>query len=99
MSTSGMEERLPGGEGGRGSCGLSRLRFVLEGAERDLRRVKDVAALLRGDGADEYAVGRAGDEVADAFVAAKKGHGVAVSLVRFVGREDFVHAVGVAIHD
>ena len=85
------------------SCGggFSRFGLVMEGAERDLRRVEELAAFLVGNGADEYAVGRASDEVADVFVSGKKGHGVAVSRARVLGRVDsvLVFVVPIAIVD
>ena len=95
-----LKKRLPEGEGvGGTSCGggFSRFRLVMEGAERDLRRVEELTAFLVGNGADEYAVGRAGDEVADVFVSGKKGHGAAVSLSRVNGREDSVAVFVVSI--
>jgi len=63
----------PGGGGGRGSCGFSRFGLAMEGGEGDLGGVKDAAALLWWNGADEDAVGRAGDKVADTFEAGKQG--------------------------
>src|SRR5271157_742051 len=65
----------------------------MEGAERDLRRVEEPAAFLGGNGADEYAVGRAGDEVADVFVTGKRGHGDAVGRARVLGRKVSVAAL------
>ncbi len=65
----------------------------MEGAERDLGRVKELAAFLGGNGADENAVGGAGDEVADVFVTGKRGHGDAVSRARVLGRKVSVAAL------
>lgn len=96
----GWERGSQRGRGeGVGSCGggVSRFGFVMEGAERDLRRVEDLAAFFGWYRADEYAVRGASDEVADAFVAGKQGHGVAIRLVCLPGREEFVQAFSIAI--
>jgi len=75
-------------------CGSGFLRFrvATKGCERDLGRVQERAALLGRNGADEDAAGRAGNEVADAVVAGELGHGVAVSLGRFLGCVELVES-------
>lgn len=60
----------------------------MHGVEGDLGSVKELAAPFWRDGANEDAVGGAGDEVADAFVAGEHGHDVAVGGAPFLGRPD-----------
>lgn len=57
----------------------------MEDIEGNLGSVKELAASFGGDGADEDAVGGAGDEVADAFVAGKHRHGATVGRAPFLG--------------
>ena len=64
----------------------------MEGAERDLRGVEELAALGGGNGFDEDGVGQASDEVADVFVSGKWRHGVAVRLAGLLGGEVLVRA-------
>jgi len=64
----------------------------MESRERDLSSVKELIGPLCGNGFDEDAVGGAGDEVADVFVAAQRGHGAAIGGAGGVGGEDFVDA-------
>ena len=62
-----------------------RFRLVMEGGERDLRGVEKLVGPLFGNRTNEYAVGRASDEVSDAFKTGKRGHGFAVSGAGLVG--------------
>ena len=64
-----------------------------EGIEGDLGGVDEPSAYFGGNGANEDAMGRAGDEIADALVAGEQGHGVAVGFPGFNGREDLVWLV------
>lgn len=68
--------------------------LVTECAEGDLRGVEELGAVLAQDGADEHPVRGAGDEIADAFIASERGHGVAVGVVSVVGGEDIIFAFG-----
>ena len=56
-----------------------------------------MAALFRRNGAEEDAVRRAGDEVADAFVAGEQGHGVAIGFGSGPGGRDIVLVVVIRI--
>ena len=67
---------------------LSRFRLPLDQAEGDLGGVEELAAPFGRDGADEDAVGGAGYEVADAFIADEHGHGVAVGLGCVLSRKE-----------
>ena len=70
------------------------LGLVTERAERDLRGVKKLGAVLAEDDVHEHAVGSAGDEIADALVVGERRHGAAVSLVSVVGGVDLVFSSG-----
>jgi hypothetical protein len=70
-----------------GSGGFSRFWLVIQGDERDLRRVQELVGPLFGNRVDEYAVSRASDEVADVFITDKRGHGFAESRTGIVGCE------------
>ena len=63
-----------------------------EGGERDPSRVQKLVAHLLGNRPNEYAVGRAGDEVANVFLTGQRGHGFAVSGAGVMGGEGPVHA-------
>jgi len=63
---------------GGGYSGIGRFALVLDRGHGDPGCVEDLAAPVLRDGSYEDAVGGAGDEIADAFVAGKDGHGVAV---------------------
>jgi len=69
-----------------------RFRLLFKRTERDLRRVEKLGGLLFGNLVNEDAVGRAGDEVADAFIIGKRGHGFAVCGAGLVGGEKHVYA-------
>jgi hypothetical protein len=64
----------------------------MERGKRDLRGVEELVGPLLGNCLDEDAVGRASEEVADAFITGKRGHGFAVSRAGLVGGEDLVRA-------
>jgi len=64
----------------------------MEGCERDLSSIEELVGPLFWNRVDEYAVGRAGDEVADAFIIGKRGHGFAVCGAGLVGGEKHVYA-------
>lgn len=86
------------GRGGGGSWGgFGWFALTGECAEGDLGGVEELSALIAGDGADEDAVGGAGDEVADALKAGEDGHGVAVGVARLPVCKDFVQASAVAL--
>ena len=55
--------------------------------------MKKLAALLLWDGADQDAVGGAGEEIADSLLAGEHGHGVAVGLARVSGGKYLVDVV------
>ena len=59
--------------GGWGSGGSSAFLLVIQGGERDLRRIEKLVGPLLWNRVDEYALGYAGDEVADAALADKRG--------------------------
>lgn len=65
-----------------------------EEAEGDLGGVEDLAAAVGLDGADENAVGGAGDEVADAVGAGEERHGAGVGFSGLLGGQGAVDAVG-----
>ena len=58
----------------RGRIGSARERF--EDGVRDLGGVEETRGVLGFDGADESALGDAGDEVADIVIPDERGHGV-----------------------
>jgi len=79
-------------EGG-GSGVFSRFRLVMEGGERNLCRVQELAGALFRNRVDEYAVGRASDEGADVFTTGKRRHSFAESRIRLVRCVDLVKVV------
>lgn len=60
----------------------------MERGEGDLRGVEELVGPFFGNRVDENAVGRAGDEVADVFIAGERRHGAAVGRTGLVGGED-----------
>ncbi len=69
------------------SCGSGVLLCWLtpKSAVGDLGGVEKPGAVRAADGADEHAMGGAGDKVADVAGAGKRGHGFAVGLFGFDG--------------
>lgn len=68
--------------------------LAAERGERDLGGVEELGAAGAVDCADEHAVGGAGDEVADVFIPAERGHGVAVEMGGLAGGGGSVPAFG-----
>jgi len=61
---------------------------VADSGEGDLRGVEELSAIFVLDNVDEHPVRGAGDEITDAFVIEKRGHGVPIGRVSFVRSED-----------
>ena len=80
----GVKKRFPQ-SGGWGSDGFSRFWLVIQGGERNLRRIQELIGPLFGNRVNEYAVSRASDEVADVFITDKRGHGFTESRTGTVG--------------
>src|ERR1035438_2137085 len=83
----GVKKRFPQ-SGGWGSDGFSRFWLVIQGGERNLRRIQELIGPLFGNRVDEYAVSCASDEIADVFITDKRGHGFAESRTGIVSCEN-----------
>lgn len=83
-----------GGFGGLGLVDGLGLGHESEDGEGGLGGVEEAGGFDGLDGADEDAVGGAGDEVADVLEAGERGHGVAIVGGGVAGGEDAVAAAG-----
>ena len=77
---------------GGGGFGLG-----LQGTEGDLGGVEELSAALRGDGADQDAVGGAGDDIANAIVSFENRHGIAIGGSSFAGSDELAEGARIVL--
>lgn len=76
-------------------AGLRGFGLVPEGGERNLSGVQKPCPVCIPDGADHHAVGDASNKVADALIARKRRHGVAIGLSSNLAGKVFFLVLGV----